>query len=174
MCRGGQEHGNPTHDPATFSSQSTFILPNPAYVPGKQPALAPYIYMADRWETNTSWFGRYLWLPLTVDPHADLNQTISVTNPPSWRYDQPPPSTSPLKADDEVPATTRGVEHAALTVRVDASKTSAFDTMWRECVGSGHAALWSRADWREHIRMVSTEIGFHYLRGHGILDNAVM
>ena len=88
----------------------------------------------------------------------------------SWRYDQPPP----LKADDETAATTRGVEHAALTVRVDASNTSAFDTMWRECVGSGHAALWSRADWREHIRMVSTEIGFHYLRGHGILDNAVM
>ena len=106
-CRVGQEHGNPTHDPATFSSQSTFILPNPAYAPGKQPALAPYIYMADRWETNTSWFGRYLWLPLTVDPHAGLNQTISVTNPPSWRYDQPPP----LKADDEVAKHQVGADH---------------------------------------------------------------
>jgi hypothetical protein len=46
--------------------------------------------------------------------------------------------------------------------------------MYKECVGSGHAALWSRADWREHLRIVSAEIGFKHIRGHGIMDNAVM
>jgi len=44
--------------------------------------------------------------------------------------------------------------------------------MWRRAVGSGHAALWSRADWREHLQIVVDEIGFQYVRGHGILDNA--
>ena len=74
-----------------------------------------------------------------------------------------------MKLDD-----TEGTEPEVVTVTINANDTSAFNTMWRECVGSGHAALWSRADWREHIKIVSTEIGFKYLRGHGILDNAVM
>ena len=60
-----------------------------------------------------------------------------------------------------------------LSISVDTSSTAPFDDMWRSCVGSGHAALWSRQDWREHLRIVASEIGFRHVRGHGILDNSV-
>ena len=46
--------------------------------------------------------------------------------------------------------------------------------MWKKSVGSGHAALWSRADWRAHLKVVAEECGFQMVRGHGILDNQVM
>lgn len=46
--------------------------------------------------------------------------------------------------------------------------------MTSSLLNTGHAALWSRADWREHLKIVAAEIGFKHVRGHGILDNAVM
>lgn len=49
-----------------FGSQSTYILPNPNYKDGGK--LAPFIYMADRWEPSTQAFGTYVWLPLFIDP----------------------------------------------------------------------------------------------------------
>ena len=61
-----------------------------------------------------------------------------------------------------------------VAVDVDLGDLRAFDAMWRKCVGSGHAALWSRADWRAHLKIVAEEIGFELVRGHGILDNSVM
>eukprot|EP01047_Picozoa_sp_COSAG01_P006656 COSAG01_NODE_244_length_20489_cov_21.366748_5_plen_1217_part_00 len=72
-----------------------------------------------------------------------------------------------LKTDDDN-------EVAELPVKVDLGSLAPMNMMWQECVGSGHAALWSRADWREHVAIVSREIGFRYIRGHGILDNSVM
>eukprot|EP01051_Picozoa_sp_SAG22_P018185 SAG22_NODE_2989_length_2045_cov_2.700411_3_plen_125_part_00 len=85
------EHGNPTHDPASFSAQSTFILRNPAFTAAdnKKSKLAPFIYAADRWQTNTTDFGKYLWLPLFVDPAGRPNTSVSVVNPASWKYDEP-------------------------------------------------------------------------------------
>ena len=78
------EAGNPTHDPGSFSSQSTYILPNPAFKQGS--GLAQFIFIADRWQPNTTDFGRYLWLPLEVDSAAPINDTVAVTNPGSWMY----------------------------------------------------------------------------------------
>jgi hypothetical protein len=49
-----------------FGSQSTYILPNPKYTAGSM--LAPFVYMADRWEPATEAFGTYVWLPLFIDP----------------------------------------------------------------------------------------------------------
>ena len=83
------EVGNPTHDAGSFSSQSTYILPNPAVK--EHSGLAQFIFIADRWQTNTTDFGRYLWLPLRVTANASsVNDTISVTDPVSWRYDRQP------------------------------------------------------------------------------------
>lgn len=76
-----EEFGNPTHDAATFDSQSTYILPNPSYVAGSR--LAQFVYVADRWQTNTTNFGTYVWLPLFVDRDG----VVSVKNETSWRYD---------------------------------------------------------------------------------------
>jgi hypothetical protein len=42
-----------------------------------------------------------------------------------------------------------------------------------DCVGTGHAALALRADYREHLTAVQRDIGFRSIRGHGILDDDV-
>ncbi len=42
---------------------------------------------------------------------------------------------------------------------------------WELCVGSCHAATILRADVQEHIRKAHREIGFKYLRFHGLLDD---
>jgi xylan 1,4-beta-xylosidase len=39
------------------------------------------------------------------------------------------------------------------------------------CVGSGHASLTLREDWRQHMRNTKRDIGFKYVRFHGILDD---
>lgn len=109
--------GNPTNSPDSFSAQSTYVLPNPAYHKSiantnatrsnrstsnagttSNAGLAQFIYIADRWQTNTTDFGRYLWLPLHIADAAaapasgagrSADPAITVTNPTSWKYDQP-------------------------------------------------------------------------------------
>jgi xylan 1,4-beta-xylosidase len=43
-------------------------------------------------------------------------------------------------------------------------------TAWRECVGTGRLDLGLRADYLESLARVQREIGFRYLRGHGLLS----
>ena len=67
-----------------YGSQSTFVLPNPAYAgPGSK--LPQFIYMADRWQPDTANFGLYVWLPLFIDPKNPAR--ISVPWQPYWRLD---------------------------------------------------------------------------------------
>merc|ERR1719499_874451 len=47
-----------------------------------------------------------------------------------------------------------------------------FPHFWEKCVGSSHAALSTRADWREHLSQVRTDIGFEYVRYHAVLDDS--
>jgi xylan 1,4-beta-xylosidase len=42
---------------------------------------------------------------------------------------------------------------------------------WEECVGSGHAALTVRADWRAHLTRCARELGVKRTRFHGLLDD---
>jgi hypothetical protein len=88
------ETGNPTHNSSTFDTQSTYVLPNPAWNDTAAAAgLARFIYISDRWQPQTSEFGKYLWLPLVVNSSTQsLNSTVTVTNPRlGWRYTQPVP-----------------------------------------------------------------------------------
>jgi xylan 1,4-beta-xylosidase len=39
------------------------------------------------------------------------------------------------------------------------------------CVGSGHAALALRADYRDYMTRVQKDIGFKYVRFHGLLND---
>jgi len=39
------------------------------------------------------------------------------------------------------------------------------------CVGSGHALLGLRSDWRQHLTAAHSDLGFQYIRFHGILDD---
>ncbi len=42
---------------------------------------------------------------------------------------------------------------------------------WEKCVGSCHAATLLRSDVQDHIRKAHREIGFQYIRFHGLLDD---
>ncbi len=42
---------------------------------------------------------------------------------------------------------------------------------WEMCVGSCHAATLLREDVRSHLRQAHQEIGFRYVRFHGLLDD---
>ena len=42
---------------------------------------------------------------------------------------------------------------------------------WEHTVGSGHALLALRADWQQQIKRCHDELGFRYVRFHGILDD---
>lgn len=44
---------------------------------------------------------------------------------------------------------------------------------WRQCVGTGRLDLSLRADHRESLRVAQEEIGFRYIRGHGLLSDLV-
>eukprot|EP01084_Bolivina_argentea_P292328 502535_1 len=58
-------------------------------------------------------------------------------------------------------------------ITIDDSSTSPFYYFWDTCVGSGHAALMLRNDWRQWMKQGVDNIGFKYVRGHGILDDDV-
>jgi xylan 1,4-beta-xylosidase len=57
---------------------------------------------------------------------------------------------------------------------VNASATTPFSRAWQECVGSGHAALALRADYREHLALARERIGFRRMRAHGILNTDIL
>jgi Beta-xylosidase len=44
---------------------------------------------------------------------------------------------------------------------------------WRECVGTGRFALALRRDYQESLAMVRRDIGFRFIRGHGVLSDDV-
>eukprot|EP01083_Nonionella_stella_P072022 193908_1 len=58
-------------------------------------------------------------------------------------------------------------------VDLDHAETSPFYYYWDKCVGSGHAALMLRKDWRTYMKQGVDTIGFKYVRAHGILDDDV-
>ena len=51
------------------------------------------------------------------------------------------------------------------------SKTSHIKTPILNCVGSGHASLSLRQDYRDHLKSTVRDIGFKHVRFHGILDD---
>ena len=46
-----------------------------------------------------------------------------------------------------------------------------FQHMFNECVGAGRSNEGLRADWQEQLRMVKDELGFRYIRMHGLLHD---
>lgn len=44
---------------------------------------------------------------------------------------------------------------------------------WRECVGTGRFALALRRDYQESLAMAQRDIGFRFIRGHGLLSDDV-
>ncbi len=50
-------------------------------------------------------------------------------------------------------------------------KTKLSPKYWQKCVGSGHASLGLRQDWQEQLKYVHDELGFEYVRFHGLLGD---
>ncbi len=58
------------------------------------------------------------------------------------------------------------------TISVDFSKVRGpHSTVWKECIGAGRANEGLRADWQEQLALVQKEIGFRYIRMHGLLHD---
>jgi xylan 1,4-beta-xylosidase len=50
-------------------------------------------------------------------------------------------------------------------------KTTPFPHFWERCVGSCHAATALREDWRKQLTQCRKQLGFQYVRFHGLLDD---
>lgn len=51
------------------------------------------------------------------------------------------------------------------------SKTRPFNHYWEHCVGSCHAIMGTRQDWREQLEKCHRELGFQFVRFHGLLND---
>ncbi len=52
-----------------------------------------------------------------------------------------------------------------------AAKGTPFPHYWEHCVGSCHAIMGLRPDWREQLEKSHRELGFQYVRFHGLLND---
>ena len=58
------------------------------------------------------------------------------------------------------------------TINVDFSKEKGIlKTVFNECVGAGRANEGLRADWQKQLKQVKDELGFKYIRMHGLLHD---
>lgn len=63
------------------------------------------------------------------------------------------------------------VSGAYVDVNANFGSATPWKHVWEACVGSGHAALGLRADWREHLAAVRKDLGFERVRFHGLFDD---
>ena len=54
-----------------------------------------------------------------------------------------------------------------------AGTRSASHDAWRECIGTGRLSLALRKDYLDSLALVQKEIGFRYIRGHGLLHDDI-
>ena len=60
-----------------------------------------------------------------------------------------------------------------IRVRVPASPIGRFSDAWRHCVGTGRVELALRRDYQDSLTLLQKEIGFRYIRGHGLLSDGM-
>jgi xylan 1,4-beta-xylosidase len=66
------------------------------------------------------------------------------------------------------------LEFVVATVVIPATgDRSASHDAWRECIGTGRLSLALRKDYLQSLALVQKEIGFRYIRGHGLLHDDV-
>ena len=75
-------------------------------------------------------------------------------------------------AFDRARALEAGGGHASFHVDLSAVSLP-WSHYYTKGVSAGHIGLASRADYREHLAMVARDIGFEYVRAHGLLDDDV-
>src|SRR6516225_10898276 len=61
---------------------------------------------------------------------------------------------------------------AIRTINVDPAKVKGkLNTFFNECVGVGRANEGLRADWQRQLRYAKEQLGFRYIRMHGLLHD---
>ena len=58
-----------------------------------------------------------------------------------------------------------------MRIEIGDQPTSMLSDAWRACVGTGRMNLALRRDYQESLALVQEEIGFRYVRGHGLLSD---
>jgi len=63
-------------------------------------------------------------------------------------------------------------EYIIMKVTVFADKKQGIiNKYWTKCIGSCHAAMALREDWRKQLKKCREELGFEYVRFHGLLND---
>ncbi|MDN0197411.1 xylan 1,4-beta-xylosidase [Streptomyces sp. S.PNR 29] len=60
-----------------------------------------------------------------------------------------------------------------MIIRVPDSVNRTFPDAWRHCVGTGRIELALRRDYQDSLALLQREIGFRYIRGHGLLSDGM-
>ncbi|MCX3062940.1 GH39 family glycosyl hydrolase [Streptomyces beihaiensis] len=60
---------------------------------------------------------------------------------------------------------------AGATVRVPRQAVGRLGEAWRMCVGTGRFDLALRRDYQDSLALLQREVGFRYIRGHGLFDD---
>ncbi|MFC4498322.1 MULTISPECIES: GH39 family glycosyl hydrolase [Streptomyces] len=58
-------------------------------------------------------------------------------------------------------------------IRVPAEPVGRVSDAWRQCVGTGRIELALRRDYQDSLALLQREIGFRYIRGHGLLSDGM-
>ncbi|GDY78761.1 hypothetical protein SAV31267_082460 [Streptomyces avermitilis] len=58
-------------------------------------------------------------------------------------------------------------------ISVPAEATGRLSDAWRACVGTGRIELALRRDYQDSLALLQREIGFRYIRGHGLLSDGM-
>lgn len=56
----------------------------------------------------------------------------------------------------------------------DLDHTVETDLAWQKCIGNDHAFQMHRSDMLEHLKMIHDELGFQYIRFHGIFNDDML
>ncbi|KYQ96902.1 beta-xylosidase-like protein [Tieghemostelium lacteum] len=62
-------------------------------------------------------------------------------------------------------------DSTSLIYTADLKNTTEWEHYWEGCVGSGHAWLGTRQDWRDALKTAVDKLGFERIRFHGIFDD---
>lgn len=60
-----------------------------------------------------------------------------------------------------------------MSIHVPEAPIGRLGSQWRSCVGTGRLDLGLRSDYRESLALVRQEIGFEYIRGHGLFSEGL-
>ncbi|MGN8647459.1 GH39 family glycosyl hydrolase [Gracilibacillus sp. HCP3S3_G5_1] len=59
------------------------------------------------------------------------------------------------------------------TIQVKRDSATIFPDNWKKCIGTGRLGLALQQEYLDHLKTVQEEIGFSYIRGHGLLHDDI-